>query len=204
MTTELDDLYRLQKKDIPRAAAVLADAFQRDPVWSAVLDGARPAQRIAAFETLVRYGLHYGEVYAPSETLEGIAGWTPGEVAEMTFWRIFRSGAIWTGPRLGFDIVQKMGPMFEPVDADRRDNMRGKSFLYLIVIGVASQYQGQGFGGKLLRALIAQSEQAGVPIYLETEAEDNVHMYEHMGFSLIKKIVLPVVDLPMWQMVREI
>jgi len=30
----LAGLYRLQRQDIGRAAAVLADAFREDPVWS--------------------------------------------------------------------------------------------------------------------------------------------------------------------------
>jgi ribosomal protein S18 acetylase RimI-like enzyme len=72
-----------------------------------------------------------------------------------------------------------------------------------LIIGVASEFQGQGFGGKLLRALIEESEQVGVSIYLETETEKNVRMYERLGFSLLNQITLPVLDLPMWEMVRE-
>lgn len=75
MAKKLDNLYRVQKKDIHRAAIVLTDAFQHDPVWNAVFDDATPAQRAYAFETPVRYCLKYGEVYAPSEALEGVAAW---------------------------------------------------------------------------------------------------------------------------------
>jgi hypothetical protein len=28
-------------------------------------------------------------------------------------------------------------------------------------------------------------------------------MYEHFGFKLLKKITLPIVGLPMWEMVKE-
>lgn len=204
MSEKPNDLYRLQKKDIPRAAAVLADAFEPDPVWRAVLGDATPEQRAAAFETPVRYGMHYGEVYAPSAALEGVAVWVPGAVADMTFWRVFRSGAMLPGMKLGFGIAKKMKPIFQPIEVDRREHMRGKSFIYLVVIGVAPQYQGQGFAGKLVRALIDQSEQAGVPIYLETETESNVQMYEHLGFAVVKEIVLPIINLPMWEMVRGV
>ncbi len=198
------DLYRLQKKDIPRAAAVLADAFEPDPVWGAVLGDATPEQRAAAFETPVRYGMRYGEAYAPSAALEGVVVWVPGALADMTFWRVFRSGAMWAGMKLGFGITKKMLPVFQPIEVDRRDHMRGKSFIYLLVIGVAPQFQRQGFASKLVRALIAQSEQAGVAIYLETETESNVRMYEHLGFAVVKEIVLPIINLPMWEMVRGV
>jgi hypothetical protein len=67
----------------------------------------------------------------------------------------------------------------------------------------ASWPGGQGFGGKLLGALIEESEQVGVPIYLETETEKNVRMYERLSFRLLNQITLPVLDLPMWEMARE-
>jgi len=40
-------------------------------------------------------------------------------------------------------------------------------------------------------------------IHLEPFTEENVKMYEHFGFRLLKKITLPIVDLPMWEMVRK-
>jgi len=199
-----NDLYRLQKKDIHRAALMLADAFQHDPVWNMVFGDTTLAQRAYAFETPVRYGLKYGEVYAPSETLEGVAAWLPGTVADMTFWRILRSGALWSGMKLGAQIMGKMQPVFRPIQIDRRETMRGKSYLYLQIIGVAPDFQGQGFAGKLLRALIEKSAQAGVSLYLETETEANVSMYEHFGFTVVKEIVLPIINLPMWEMTRMI
>ncbi len=202
MPKKLDTLYRLQKRDIPRATAVLTAAFRHDPVWNAVWSDARPGQRTATFETPIRYSLKYGEVYAPSKALEGVIAWTPGAWADMTFWRVLRSGAMWSGLKMGAQAATKMAAIFGPLDADRKENMRGTSFLYVLVIGVEPQCQGQGFGGHLLRALIEKSEQDQVPIYLETETEDNVRMYEHLGFRVLKEIELPVVNLPMWEMVR--
>jgi len=58
-----------------------------------------------------------------------------------------------------------------------------QSAVDLIIIGVASEFQGQGFGGKLLRALIGESEQVGIPIYTETQTEENVRFYEKLGFK---------------------
>jgi GNAT superfamily N-acetyltransferase len=204
MSNKLGSLYRLQKKDAHRAAVMLAGAFQRDPVWSAVFGDATPEQRAYAFETPVRYGLQYGEVYAPSEVLEGVAVWMPGALADMTFWRILRSGAFWPGMKIGVTLANKLQPIFRPIELDRRAYIGGKPYLYLQVIGVAPAFQGQGFGGQLLRALVEKSEQTGVLLYLETETEANVSMYEHFGFTVIKKIVLPIIDLPMWEMTRGV
>jgi len=80
--------------------------------------------------------------------------------------------------------------------------MRGKAYLYLQVLGVDPACQRQGYGGQLLRALIEQSEQAGLQLYLETETESNVRMYEHLRFRVVQEITLAMIGLPMWEMVR--
>ena len=207
MSEQIETLYKVKKKDIPKAGAVLADAFQHDPVWKEVLDGAKIDQKRAFFESPVRYCLKYGEAYATSEHLEGIAAWVPGDLADMTIWRMIRSGSISSGMRMGLKMGVKlariMKPVFGPLEADRKANMKGCSYIYLMIIGVASEFQGQGFGGKLLGALVEESEQVGIPLYLETETERNVRMYERLGFRLLNQITLPVINLPMWQMLRE-
>jgi len=71
-------------------------------------------------------------------------------------------------------------------------------------MAVSKEFQGKGFGGKFLRAVIEKSEIEKKPIYLETQNEKNVKLYEHFGFHVAKKIDLPdPVNLPMWLMVRD-
>jgi ribosomal protein S18 acetylase RimI-like enzyme len=200
------ELYKVQNKDIPRAGAVLADAFQHDPVWERVLEGVEVDLRRAFFQGPVRYCRKYGDVYATSELLEGVAACVTGDLADMTVWRMLRTGSTGWGMRMGMEMAklgQRMRPVFDPLEADRRANMKGRDYLYLMIIGVASQFQGQGFGGRLLAALVEESEQARVPLYLETATERNVRMYERLGFRQLKQITLPVIDRPQWEMVRE-
>ena len=198
-------LYRVQKRDIVRASRVLADAFQRDPLWNKIFEGERNIEKRfqAFFEGGVRYGLKYGEVYAPSKNLEGVIGLVPGKYADMSWWRSIRSGSMSVGMRMGLNAAKKMGTIFKPVVKDRREHMAGCTYLYTLVFGVSTELQGKGFGRKLIGAAIEKSEREGLHLYLETETEENVRMYEHFGFRLLKKITLPIVDLPMWEMVRE-
>jgi ribosomal protein S18 acetylase RimI-like enzyme len=72
-------------------------------------------------------------------------------------------------------------------------------------MGVSKEYQGKGFGGKLIRAVIEKAETERKPIYLETQKEGNVSLYEKYGFSVKKKIILPEpLNLPMWLMFRDV
>lgn len=62
---------------------MMAVTFQHDPVWNAVFGDATLAQRAYAFKTPVWYGLKYGEVYAPSAALGGVAAracWVRGPI----------------------------------------------------------------------------------------------------------------------------
>jgi len=198
-------LYRVQKGDIARVGKVLADAFQRDPLWNKICEGESDLEKRfrAIFEVPVRHCLKYGEVYASSADLEGVAAWVPGKYADVTMWRIIRSGAMGAAMRMGSSAAKKMGPVFKPVTEDRHEHMAGHAFLYLLVVGVATELQGKGFGRKLIGAAIEKSEREGLHLYLETETEENVKMYEHFGFRLLKMITLPIVDLPIWEMVRK-
>jgi len=198
-------LYRVQKRDIMRASKVLADAFQRDPLWNKICEGERNIEKRfrAIFEVPVRYCLKYGEVYAPSEDLEGVIGWVSGKYADMKIWHVIRSGAIVAAMRIGLNVAKKMGPVFKPLVEDRREHMAGCNYLYPLVVGVATGLQGKGFGRKLIGAMIEKSEREGLQIYIDTATEENMKMYEHFGFRLLGKITLPVVDLPMWELVRK-
>jgi ribosomal protein S18 acetylase RimI-like enzyme len=198
-------LYEVQKRDMARVGEVLVDAFRYDPVWNKIYEGEADIEKRfrAHFQVPVRYCLKYGEVYAPSKDLEGVVAWVPGEYADMTAWRIIRSGAIGAAIRMGLSASKKMGPVFKTIAEDRHEHMAGSTYLYLFVVGVATRLQGKGFGGKLISAAIGKSERKGVQLYLETETEENVKMYEHFGFRLLKRITLPMVDLPMWEMVRK-
>jgi len=198
-------LYEVGKRDIRPAAAVLADAFREDPLWTAVCEGEADVQRRlrAVFEIAVRHGLTYGKVFAPSRDLEGIVAWIPGEYVDMTAWQMIRSGGLPAAMRIGRTAGKRMGPVFKPVTGYRREHLRGRSYLYLLVFGVPPEHRGKGFGRALIDAAIEDSERLGLPLYVGAGSDDNVSLYEHFGFRVVERISLPAVGLFDWEMVRE-
>jgi ribosomal protein S18 acetylase RimI-like enzyme len=198
-------LYELHRKDVVKAGSVLKDAFGRDPLWTEFFAGESDRERKlqAFFEVPVLYCLRYGGVYAPSPALEGIAAWMPGERADIGMWGLIRCGAIRPGLRLGLRAGLRLNRIFAGTVRDRRRHMQGSSYLYLLVIGVATAQQGLGFGAALLRALIGLSERRRRTLYLETETEQNVRLYERFGFHTVKQVLLPGIGLPFWEMARS-
>ncbi len=198
-------LRTLSRADVPAAVPVLVDAFQDDPLWNAVF--AEQPGRAATFrsfiETPLRYSLRYGGVHASSEQLEGVVAWVPGERADMSLWGLIASGAFGPMMRVGSRVGATLQHVFRPWSEARRNHMRGRRFIYVVVIGVAREHQGRGIGGRMMRCIGEAGDRSGLPVYLETETESNARFYERLGFQVLQSMTLPAVELPTWLMVRE-
>jgi ribosomal protein S18 acetylase RimI-like enzyme len=182
----------------------MVDAFIDDPLWCRLFEGESGLDRkYQAFaEVPLRHCLKYGEVLAISENLEGIAAYVPDKWADITFWRLLRSGALGCGMRMGMTAGRRMAGL-KTLSTDRAKNTGGRPHVYLLLLGVRTAYRGKGLGAALLRTLIADCDKQGLPLYLDTETEENVRFYEHFGFRVIKRITLENLRLPMWEMMRE-
>ncbi len=72
-----------------------------------------------------------------------------------------------------------------------------------MLVGVSSSAQGEGFGSKLMDTIKQECDNEGLNLYLETEKEENLRFYEKHGLTVLEKINLPKLDLPMWLMLRK-
>jgi len=205
MSFEIEELYKIQKKDIEIASQVLGKAFHDDPTWIYVIpdENERKEKLPSVFEYSIRYSLKYGEVYAPTENLEGIAVWMPHTTVEKSMWRILRSGAFRAALKMGSEIGKRIEKLFDQIDQDRREHMKDRSYVYLQAIGVLPEFQGRGFGGRLLKPMFTKADIEGILIYLETETEKNIQIYKKYGFKTLKEGKFPSADFPFWEMVRE-
>jgi len=195
----ISDLYKIQKKDLKNAVNVLTNAFSEDSMWKEVFDD-EDKNRVLT-EVMVRFCMKYGNVLATSDNLEGVIAIAPHD-KDMTTWRIIRSGAFFLSMKIASE-SKKMKVLSNAIEEAKKSLNLGP-YIHLLIMGVSQEFQGKGFGGKLLRALIEKAETERKPIYLETQKEDNINFYEKYGFSVKKKIILPEpLNLPMWLMVRE-
>ena len=202
---EIKNLRKINKSEIREAALVLADAFKEDPLFKILFGDAlkNSYKYTSVAKFMIRYCHKYGHVYTSSEKFEGILAITQNEYSYMSLWRMIRSGSIIPFLSIGFKSFMMVASALSPMDGIRKKHMKNKSFAYLQIIGVASENQGKGHGGKLIKELIAMSDEVKLPIYLETETESNVRLYERFGFTTLEQINLPVINQPMWAMIRE-
>jgi len=200
-----DHLHPIGETEVHAAVDLLIDSFQDDPLWRVAVPvhGDQNRSRRAFFECPLRYGLTYGKVYASSSSLEGLAVWVPGRLADMNFWRLFRSGAIRAALGMEKESVRKLKILSDTVVPDRKRHMKDRDYWYVMVIGVRTAHQGQRIGSRLMETITAECDAAGAPLYLETETEANLPFYAKHGFEVIGHVTLPELDLPMWELVRE-
>jgi ribosomal protein S18 acetylase RimI-like enzyme len=197
----ISNLYKLGKKDIKKTADVLVDAYTEDPMMKIVFKDDN--QRRIQFEMMIKFCMKYGEVYSPSENLEGVMAFLPYEHRDMSVWRIFRSGGFFQSMKL--ISLRKMMDQTVKVIEETKKNLDIGPYIYLFIIGVTLDFQGKGFGGKLLRALVEKADNERKPMYLETQNEKNVSLYEKYGFHVVETKELPEpMNLPFWFMVRDV
>ena len=196
----ISDLYKIQKKDLKNAVTVLDNAFSEESMWKEIFNDEEKNRALT--EVMVRFCLKYGNVLSTSDNLEGVMAIAPHD-KEMTALRIIRSGAFLLSMKISSEA--KIMKILSNAVEEAKKSLNLDPHIHLLIMGVSQEFQGKGFGGKLIKAVIEKAETERKPIYLETQKEDNINFYEKYGFSVKKKIILPEpLNLPMWLMVRDV
>ena len=205
MSSDLRDLVQLNKSDIKPAVEVLALAFQNYQLLEYGFPDESEREKMASYyvQFVLSYGVRYGEVYATSPNLEGIAVWITSDYFPMTFRRIIRSVPLSIMSRFSREGGSKLKHPGDYIEAMHKRLAPFKHW-FLLIIGVAPQFQGKGFASKLIRPMLARIDEQGLPCYTETMDEKNVRLYEHFGFRVIEKFAIPETELTTWAMLREV
>jgi len=116
---------------------------------------------------------------------------------------MFRSGGLLAAFKMGADLGERINQIYAPLGPQRSENTRVRKFMYLFIIGVLPRFQGFGHGKRLLNHLLENCEQKNLPVYLEAASQENVQMYRYFGFRELRQTTLPLVNIPVWEMIRE-
>jgi hypothetical protein len=93
--TYINELHKLEKKDLNRGAEVLARAFFDYPMFDYILGDKHNKENIkAVLKYLAKYGYIYGEAYASSSEIEGIVLFCDYKDYNFNFYRSLRSGGL--------------------------------------------------------------------------------------------------------------
>lgn len=202
----------LSKDEIDRISREIGDAFF-DHKYGKTADGVTErglCRYITDRQAMHRYikaiftaGLKSGLVYSTSERGEGyilitstkgdtagpgaMAGMIPGMLGAFGFRNLMRFGR--ELKRGGLSLEDRM-------KRERRD------FLKLEMLVVRKEYQGQGYMRRLMDMVFEKADAYHVPVVFDTDAENKLVKYCHLGMKLAQKRVLAR-DCILYDMVRN-
>ena len=74
---------------------------------------------------------------------------------------------------------------------------------YLNLLATHPHWQRQGLGTMVMQPIVERCDAEGLPLYLETETEENVAYYGHLGFTVRDEWDVPLDGPHMWGMIRS-
>jgi GNAT superfamily N-acetyltransferase len=181
------------KPILPNGAHLLARAFQDDPLMVHVLPNAQRRKRLlpVLFGVVVRYCLRYGVVYTTS-SLEAVICCLPPEQTA-TIGRLALISLSHPPLQLGLTSLRRFLRASSASDRTRKQAAPGAHW-YIWALGVDPAYQGQGFGGQLVRNVLQQARAQDLPCYLDTENPRNVPYYGRFGFRQVSEMPIAGAD----------
>ena len=182
---------------------VLSKAFNHDPIFTFLIPDTN--QRLKTlnhyFQHVIKYGLRYGEVYS-SLNLEGISVWLPPKSSSHTKWKAIKTGALVLPIKVKWKYLNLQNKIYKFTD-NLHKKFAPNPHWYLSLIGVAPDHQGKGVGQQLLSTTINKIDLEYKPIYLETNKEKNVEIFERFGFRILQKVMVPGTEIFHWSLLRN-
>jgi ribosomal protein S18 acetylase RimI-like enzyme len=185
-------------EDVPKVAAVLADAFVSDPVFMFLLGRRRFGSRLRMMLTveMEQYVLPNGGTVWTTSDYDGGVAVLPPSAWEMPKSVTLKEAVRWMrafGRRFPLAIrVQKAMQQRHPAEPH----------FYIRTVGVRTALQGQGLGSALMRPTLERADSAGVSTYLEASSERSAALYERLGFVHMDALQLPDGGPTVWPMCR--
>jgi ribosomal protein S18 acetylase RimI-like enzyme len=195
----------MEPSDRSRVVVALARAFQDDPMLTFLIpDPISQARGALTFMSApVIDAAPYDEVWTASvgDQVVGAAVWLPpgthprGTRREVVgVLRELRST-----PRLGSRLPASLR-LYGQIE--RIHKRLPDPHWYLVLLACDPAWQRQGHGSALLAPVLQRADDEGIPVYLETQKEENLPWYRRHGFEVMQEIT--AIGCPkMWAMQRD-
>jgi GNAT superfamily N-acetyltransferase len=182
--------------DVPRLAAVMAEAFHADPIFGWLIPNeSRRLGRLRRFFSieLGRVAMPRGQVWTTKDLSGAALILPPGR------WRVpLHVTLLEAGPFAGN--LARASRLAAAMEWHHGRQVR-RSHYYVREVGVLPKMQGMGLGSALIRSTLERCDQLGLPAYLEATSERSASLYERLGFDLNMELRVAGSP-PLWLMLR--
>ena len=196
-------LYLVPEQRLDELAEIAADAYQNYPLHNWLTNGVYdPIASKLIMKTTLAAMKDDAVIFADSEELNGFAVWVPlGFTGSKTI-PFLRNGGVGLVLHSGLGIIRKL-LVYEDFAMKLKKKYTGHVDWYLYNLSVRQSAQGKGIASKLMRPMLRFCDDEKMLVYLETNKESNVRMYQHYGFELQEAITVPGSPVMHYSMVRN-
>jgi GNAT superfamily N-acetyltransferase len=192
----------LAETDIERAAALIARAFDDDPLLTHMLpdDAQRARLGPVHLEPVVRMCTLYGSAWR-TEDFDAVAAWMPPGSWPPGPERILACGFAQAAAAVGDEALGRFHDVYGFVDAFHDRAVPAPHWL-LNLVGTEPARQRRGAASAALAPVLERARTDGDPCYLETFVERNLAFYARHGFEVIVDETHPGTGIRCWGMRR--
>ena len=196
-------LYLVPAERLDELAEIAADAYQNYPLHNWFTNGVYdPVASRLIMKTTLAAMKDDAVIYADSEELNGFAVWIPlGFTGSKTI-PFLRNGGVRLLLHSGLGIIKKL-LVYETFAMDLKKKYTGHVDWYLYNLSVRQAAQGKGIASKLMKPMLQFCDDEKMIVYLETNKENNVSLYDHYGFRLRETNPVPGSSVQHYSMVRD-
>lgn len=205
-------LITLDRKDIRRAADVLAEGFVDDPLYRHILPEHSTRLDVLRifFRNYVAMLYPYSDVYTTSGNMEAVAlVFRSDRTGSSIVSRLKDRSALLLAIVKSFPICRYIGirqfargiAILHSMSSAWLSMLGDREYIHLDMLVVQSKHRGQGFVSRIMKPLIEECGKRGIACTLETQNPGNIPVYERYGFAIVDVIPLPNSDLEQYCMV---
>ena len=188
----IPQLYKLKNSDKEKLVLTYLSAFESYPKLIQAFSDKKT--RLLALEATLRYytafDLRYGSGFSLDENVREAVLIIHSDRMKYTFLKHLAAGSYGKEYRaviskLSKEEKQTRAALFEELDRLEATVDIPRLHIYADFLGVASEYQHQGRGRKLMSQVCRYADQIGLPIMLFTNTADDIKFYQSLGFRII-------------------
>lgn len=194
--------FQLTEADVPRAADLVARAFDTDPLLVHTLPDAAQRARLGPvhMEPVVRMCCRHGACWRTSDW-DAVAAWMPpGSWPPDPEW-VEQCGFEQATSAVGPDAMARFNAVYALTN-DFHDHVPQPYWL-LNIVATEPERRGRGAASAVLAPALERAAQERCACYLETFEEQNLGFYERHGFEVLCSACDDASGIRCWGMLRR-
>ena len=196
-------LYIVKKSDFESLITLTGKAYEDYPLHI-YLSGGKYDEEGCKQMMRVNLSLMFDEgiIYADSEELNGFVIVLPPGYTGISTLSFIWNGGYWIIYNQGIRASYRMAS-FESFAMNLKKKYTNNEDWYIYNLCVSKEAQGKKIASKLMKPLLNYFKLNKKICYLETNNDRNVPIYEHFGFKVMEKTIVPNSEVPHYAMLFD-